>query len=1158
MKLTISNIAFYTLLCLFLTLFKSNVYAQGKLSNLVEKKLEIVDSITIIDSLSIVPNSFKIVNQPVDSNLFSVNHIKSTIFWKGEFPNTIEVQYRVFPIDFNHTYVHKDTSKMQVADNLSDGFKFYAKPEASDIFDMGNLSRSGSISRGVMFGNNQDLSINSNLNLELAGRITDEISILASITDDNLPIQPEGNTEQLQDFDQVFIQLFSDNWKLTAGDFWMKNRAGYFLRYNKRGQGGSFETTRQNIFGSHKNSALIKSKLSSKISGAISKGKFARNTLIGIEGNQGPYKLIGDENEQFIIVLSGTERVYIDGKLLVRGQDNDYVIDYNTSEVTFTPKQLITKDKRIVVEFQYSDKNYARSIVESINVLEVDKWKIHLGVYSEQDSKNQPLQQELKSSEKDILFLAGDDLLNAVAPSADSVGFNTDQVLYKKIDSLGTQIFVQSSDSDSAFYQVSFSNVGAGNGNYVEDEFGAFGRVFKWVAPDTVAGILDPQGSYEPVKVLVSPKKRQMFTFGVERKLSKNSSLSTEVAYTNKDINTFSILDADDNEGYGAKLELKINQPMNKLWKFKSKVAFEMQSQNFNRIERYRDVEFERDWNVLALQSLADQYMGVASAGVEHRDNGKVNVSFGTYQITDLYSGYKNGLKVDWKKGVRAKIDASFLQTNGANNTSFLRHKADISKSLGFMRIGYKDDHEQNLFHTGDSLWGNSYQYYDWEVYAQSPDSSINKFRVFYKERTDRLAKSNSISRATNAKNPGVSFELNKNKNHRVRVRSMLRSLTILDSSLTAIKPDNTLLNRLEYNLRMLKGGIKLSSFYEIGSGLELKKQFAYIEVPAGQGIYTWVDYNDDGVKDLNEFEIAAFPDQATYIRVFTPSNEYVKVFSNQFNESLSINPRFFIKSKKGFLSFVKRFNTQTSMRKERKTSLQDFREISNPFLTNIADTALRSLTSSFRNSSYFNRSNPKFGIEHTFISSQLKLLLVNGFDSRDRKSNQLKFRWNFTRKLMIQLEGEEEFKLNTSDYAPTRNFELRNRMSEVKLTVQPSTTLRASLLANYKEKLNAKDLGGEQAFITNVGLELRYNQLKKGSVNANFNYVQIHYVGSANTSVAFEMLEALQPGSNFTWNLSYQRTLANNLQVSLNYTGRKTEENRPIHTGGVQVRAFF
>ena len=111
---------------------------------------------------------------------------------------------------------------------------------------------------------------------------------------------------------------------------------------------------------------------------------------------------------------------------------------------------------------------------------------------------------------------------------------------------------------------------------------------------------------------------------------------------------------------------------------------------------------------------------------------------------------------------------------------------------------------------------------------------------------------------------------------------------------------------------------------------------------------------------------------------------------------------------------------------------------------------------------------------------------------------------------------------------------------------------------SSYTEKINSPESGTEQAYLTDLGLDLRYNQLKKGSLSANIKYIYIKYNGQTNSSIAFEMLESLQPGNNATWTISYQRTLANNLQLTFNYNGRKSYETSTIHSGGVQIRAFF
>ena len=98
----------------------------------------------------------------------------------------------------------------------------------------------------------------------------------------------------------------------------------------------------------------------------------------------------------------------------------------------------------------------------------------------------------------------------------------------------------------------------------------------------------------------------------------------------------------------------------------------------------------------------------------------------------------------------------------------------------------------------------------------------------------------------------------------------------------------------------------------------------------------------------------------------------------------------------------------------------------------------------------------------------------------------------------------------------------------------------------------------GVDAVNRKTGVEFTLSTPEKGSLLVNGNLIQISYSGRPDSPVGFEMLDGLQTGLNGTWGVSYQRTLANNLQLSINYNGRQSPGIPVIHTGGVQARAFF
>ena len=381
----------------------------------------------------------------------------------------------------------------------------------------------------------------------------------------------------------------------------------------------------------------------------------------------------------------------------------------------------------------------------------------------------------------------------------------------------------------------------------------------------------------------------------------------------------------------------------------------------------------------------------------------------------------------------------------------------------------------------------------------------------------------------------------------------------IKDTLLSNNRPDNTLVNRLEYNLKLFKGSVTSSTFYEVGSGLESRKEFIYVEVPTGQGAFSWIDQNDNGVKELNEYVQAVYQDTARYIRVFTPTNDFTKVYTTQFNQVINLNPRAVWGGKTGFKKFVSRFSDQLVYRIDRKTQRNNLLAAFDPFFSTVSDSTLVTLTSSLRNTFFFNISSSKVGADYTYGQNQSKVYLANGFETRTNSSHKLKIRWNFAKMFTLSSAGEYGWKATLSDFFSTNNFNIRYYEVAPELVFQPGSKWRVRGKFRYIDKVNQLTTGGsQQAIIRDAGVDGKYNLLQRGSINATFNFISITYDGQSGNTVEFELLEGLKAGLNYTWSVFFQMRVGKNMQVNLQYSGRKSEDNPSVHTGTMQVRAFF
>jgi hypothetical protein len=587
--------------------------------------------------------------------------------------------------------------------------------------------------------------------------------------------------------------------------------------------------------------------------------------------------------------------------------------------------------------------------------------------------------------------------------------------------------------------------------------------------------------------------------------------------------------------------------------------------QYFNPIERYRAIEFERDWNrPINAPINSDQHVGFAQVGIQKNEKLKLLYGINFFDEGVFYKGLKHSITSLYNtKTNTTTYNGSYLTSNyNSQLSAFYRHKASFSQSIWKLKLNYLDEFEQNLFRktTSDSLLSRSYQFYEWEGNITNKDSTGNLYKLFYRERRDKQAYGSVLKDSTLAKNTGFSVNVNSIRNHPFSVIFTYRELQLKRDSMT-IKPDNTLLSRIEYSPRLMKGFITSSIFYETGYGLENKKEYYYLLVAAGQGTYAWKDYNDNGIKELNEFEIAQFSDQALYIRVYTPTNQYVKVLHDQFSFSLNLRPFVFLKDSSGkAMKFISRFASQSAYRVDKKTNDNGALFTFNPVNINLNDSLLTALNYSLRQSIFFNQSAAVFGTDYTYQSNLSKQLLTNGYETRENTTHEWRWRWNVTKSWSLNSINVFGIKSNESAFLTTRNYKIEAYDLEQKLSYQPNTAFRISVLYKHNKKQNIIIEGFQKAELNDLGLELKFNQLEKGSLTGKADFINITYNDALNqnTPVAYEMLNALKTGYNYTWELSYQRNLSNNIQVSINYSGRKSPDSKIVNIGGAQVRAFF
>ena len=1027
--------------------------------------------------------------------------------------------------------------------------------QAQSSIDYSNLNQRGSLSRGIIVGTNQDFALESGLNFELSGDLTEDIRIEAALTDRSIPIQPDGTTQNLREFDRVFIQVQSPTTLLQMGDVDVSFEQSTFARLNRRLQGAA---------GYNRSRAGNYSGVASVV-----RGRFNSRLFQGQDGVQGPYRLTGNEEEEFVIILAGTERVFINGQQVKRGEENEYIIDYGLGEVYFTNNLLIKDETRISIEYEYIDQNFNRTLIAAEGGATFGDGRLRLNatVIRQADGNDLLSQQTLTEDDIELLEQVGDNINNAIVSGAEVYNPDTDDetnILYALVDTTvngeSFSIYVNKPGSTENIYRVRFSNVGDQNGSYIRSGNAVNGISYEWMGPGL--------GSYEPFRRLPSPIKQQMAALNGVYAFSDKVEFFGEVAASDYDRNRFSSIDDNDNVDYSYIAGVSVKEAQTDLGLLSANIQRRYSGERFEFFERTRDVEFDRKWNIQS-NGQTGESINEADLKLDFGEQSFVEGSYGFVERTG-FSSSRQGFDLELKEESRIQLnynqdwvvsenqlqnsEGNWFRQIGSISNSFIFGKISLTPYMSFWQENRSERNAQS-----DSLLQASFSFYD---VGPGLNFGSKKLSIDYAIliRKENRVLDDELRRESDALEHKFLFDLNPSVFFQSKNQLRFRSKSFTeDFQQQGNSNRNGLLIRSNTNYELSSEKWNGEVLYEANTRRQAIFQETYIEVGPELGQYVWDDLNEDGVEQIDEFFPELSPNEGIYLRQLLPSDELFPVIDLKTRFRNEFKPFGFLESSSSFLSLLSNMEVRSRIDIQENSTTDD-----------LSDVYLLRLES-FRNDSTTIQGRISWEKEIDVLPTTESINIViryNQLRSKSRRSSEvlssfsdafaIRTTFDITPRVQGRAGVSQSRNQTNSSSLSNRNFDIFSQGAEFGIDATINRSWRTGLVGNYIFKNDREPAEKTNARIFKLRSTNRAFLFKKIQSSSFFEIRNTSVNGASSSFGTFELTEGTGEGFNLLWNLSANYRLNNLLRFSLNYDGR-TIKNRPaLHSVNLVVNAIF
>ncbi len=1150
----VQRFALLLFICLCFCSLINSVRAQSLLFESFEIPIPKADTTLIFDKwldehsivISTLPDSILISDWHFDQETgrfyipkldsASIANQRALSIYYGRFPTSLSRQYQQNEmLEYIPTLEHRDSVSRP---RIRSGSNF-----SSDI------RQSGSLSRGIIVGSNQDFALESGLQFQLSGQLTDDIRLDAILTDQSIPFQPDGTTQSIREFDRVLIRLRSEQAQLEMGDVDVNFTNTTFGKLNRRLQGAS---------GSYSGDVN-----QTKFAVSSVRGSFSTQRFEGIEGTRGPYRLTGSNGEPFVIILAGTERVYINGELVERGEENEYIIDYGLGEIYFTDQVFIKDETRIFVEYEYVDQEFSRTLLagEANQKLWDDRFELGVSVIRMADGNDLLSQQSLSRDDIEVIESVGDDIQNAlvsgIVDNPDDDAFN---IRYALIDTLfqgqSYQIFKNIAGTNASNLAVRFSNVGQGNGSYVRVGTTLNGFLYEWQGPG--------QGSYEPFRNLPAPEKHQMISINGAHSITEKIRWYGEFALSDVDRNRFSSLDDDDNAdialigGFEAS-DLELGATV-----FDFDYRHRQSGRNFKAFERTREVEFDRKWNIIQ-NEISGEKVDELSIGAFINDNIEIDLGAGRLSLPGQESMRQSvsiGAEILPNSVFNYQQEFSSTEINQLDfRNNWLKQQASLQTGLtdrlsSFINVEHENKRDRS---SGNDLAGNSFRFYEVAPgLAYRFEQGVVSAGIAYRDE-DILENGQFVDEYA-AIEQQYGFEWNVREYFSTKNRVRFRNKNFSEAQvIQGRRNTNALLINSENQIETER--INIRSRYSVSTQRRSIRQETYFEVGPELGQYVWIDNNENGVEEIDEFFPELSPNEGTYILQFLPSDELIPTTELSFRNGLEWTPFRTNGSDNDVNNLLKSLELESRFDIFENTTNPDENEI---YLMRLDTFRDDSLTIQGRLSwSQRVRVNPTKKWESSaFYSNSTSLNkrtseIVKTFDQHLMFENE----YQINKSQWFDLTLSRAIKENSSNELVQRSYNIKSWEIEPGYRVRFSRSLQFGLQAGYTSKVNRTDSDANadtNAKIFRSILSTRAFLIDRIQFGSNIEFRNTKVTGATNTFTNYELTEGTGAGRHMIWSINAGYRISNLVRITFNYDGRTVAERTDIHTIKLVVSAIF